>query len=55
MNNTNYISIEEAAQILNKSDSATRHFIDKGLYIRTARIKTNTGITRRCFKAQEQA
>ena len=28
--NTDYISIEEAAQILNKSDSATRHFIDKG-------------------------
>lgn len=30
MNNTDYISVEEAAQILNKGDSATRHLIDKG-------------------------
>lgn len=30
MNVANFISIEEAAQILNKSDSATRHFIEKG-------------------------
>ena len=40
MNVTNFISIEEAAQILNKSDSATRHFIEKG-YIQIYKMEKN--------------